>query len=103
MSTTKHPSSTRPDLQEYGLSNLEDIHWNLSSAHLLEYAVRRREGHLAHNGALVVRTGVFTGRSPKDKYMVRDELTEHSVNWGTVNQPITAEAFARIYHRLAAF
>src|SRR5229473_3960521 len=70
---------------------------------LIEYAIRRREGLLAPNGALVVRTGQFTGRSPKDKFIVREELTESEVNWGPVNQPISPEHFDGILSKAVAF
>jgi phosphoenolpyruvate carboxykinase (ATP) len=66
-------------------------------------AVRRKEGLLASNGALVVRTGQFTGRSPKDKYIVRDASTETTVNWGAVNQAMSPDAFDRLYSRLLVF
>ena len=90
-------------LREYGLYNLERINWNLEPAALIELALRRREGHLARNGAFVVRTGQFTGRSPKDKYIVLDEGTSSSVNWGAVNQAMHPENFDRLYTRLTAF
>ena len=51
-------------LTDLGLRNLENIHWNLTTARLYESAIRRREGHLAHLGPLVTRTGSFTGRAP---------------------------------------
>jgi len=91
------------DLSEYGLKNLERTLWNTEPAALIEQALRRREGHLSANGALVVRTGQFTGRSPKDKYVVRESHTEREVNWGAVNQPMTTEAFDRMYDRLVTF
>lgn len=91
------------DLSEYGLKNLERVCWNFRPAQLIEMSLRRREGHLASNGALVVRTGQFTGRSPKDKYIVRDTSTEGDINWGSVNQPMSIEAFDRLYTRLTAF
>lgn len=103
MLTSTDRSLTGQDLSEYGFRNLEEVHWNLASPALIERALRRREGHLAANGALVVRTGQFTGRSPKDKYVVKDSLTESTVNWGGVNQPMTAEAFDAIYKRLTVF
>jgi len=65
--------------------------------------VERREGHLAENGALVVRTGQFTGRSPKDKFLVRNEITEHTVDWGSVNQPMTEAEFDRLYAKVQMF
>ena len=76
---------------------------NLGSEALIEHAVRRREGLLADNGALVVQTGQFTGRSPQDKFIVRDELTESAVNWGHVNQPLTVAHFDAIYSRVLAY
>ena len=90
-------------LREYGLRNLERINWNLEPAALIELALRRREGHLARNGAFVVRTGQFTGRSPKDKYIVLDESTDNTVSWGAVNQPMHPENFNRMYDRVTAF
>ncbi len=58
---------------------------------------------LSDQGAFVVRTGQFTGRSPKDKYIVRQEGTERSVDWGSVNQPISQESFEQIYQHLIKF
>jgi phosphoenolpyruvate carboxykinase (ATP) len=69
---------------------------------LIESAIARQEGLLAHNGALVVRTGQFTGRSPKDKFIVRDEGTESEVDWGAVNQPISPRQFDALYARALA-
>jgi phosphoenolpyruvate carboxykinase (ATP) len=86
-----------------GIHNLGVAHFNLGTAQLVEHAIRRNEGLLASNGALGVNTGQFTGRSPKDKFIVRDDLTESSVNWGPVNQSMTAEAFGRLYAKVRAF
>jgi len=90
-------------LSETGLRNIEAAHWNLGPARLLEQALQRHEGAIANNGALVVRTGQFTGRSPKDKYIVRESATEHTINWGTVNQPMAEDVFDRLFDRLLAF
>src|SRR3982074_1419237 len=84
------------DLVSHGIRNLNSAYWNLGTAELLEHAIRRKEGLLSSGGALSVRTGQFTGRSPKDKFIVRDELTESVVNWGPVNQPISPEHFDHI-------
>ena len=72
---------------------------NLPSARLVELALERGEGVLAENGALVVRTGAFTGRSPLDKYVVRSPATEGEVWWGNANQPISREAFDQLLGR----
>ena len=89
------------DLTQHGIRKVEVAHWNLSAAQLLEKAVQRHEGLLTERGAFSVRTGQFTGRSPKDKYVVREPGTEKTVDWGAVNQPMSEEAFERIYARMA--
>jgi len=76
---------------------------NLGAEALIEHAIRNEEGVLAGNGALVVRTGQFTGRSPGDKFIVRDSTTESHVDWGAVNQALSEEHFAHIYERMLAY
>src|SRR6266481_5851606 len=90
-------------LGEHGIRNLNIAHWNLGTAQLLTHAIRRKEGVLAESGALAVNTGHFTGRSPNDKFIVRDDLTDSSIHWGAVNQPMSSEAFARLYAKVLAF
>ncbi len=94
---------SRHELAEHGIRNVNNAYWNLGAAQLVEHVVQRREGTLAANGSLVVRTGQFTGRSPKDKFVVRDEVTEDSVEWGPVNQPISEVHFERLYAKVQAF
>jgi phosphoenolpyruvate carboxykinase (ATP) len=101
--TTAAIGPTGHHLREYGLTNLQEVHWNSGTAQLLECAIRRGEGELAANGALVVKTGQFTGRSPKDKYIVREPGTESKVHWGPVNQPMSSESFDRLYARAVRF
>jgi phosphoenolpyruvate carboxykinase (ATP) len=76
------------------------VHPNLSVAELYERAIRDDEGILAASGPLVVRTGKHTGRSPKDKFVVREPATEKTVWWGEVNQPIDPEHYATFRRRL---
>ncbi|MBK9167279.1 MAG: phosphoenolpyruvate carboxykinase (ATP) [Bryobacterales bacterium] len=90
-------------LDEIGLYNYGTAYWNLGTAQLVEHALRRYEGTLASGGALVVRTGQFTGRSPKDKFVVQDEQTASTVDWGPVNQPMTSEKFGGIFRKVLAF
>ncbi len=78
-------------------------YWNPGIAQLYEHAMQRNEGILASDGAFVVRTGQFTGRSPKDKYIVREESTETTVQWGPVNQPLSEEHFEGLYRRMLSF
>jgi phosphoenolpyruvate carboxykinase (ATP) len=94
---------SRHGLEACGLYHVRTAFWNLGAAHLVEHALRRGEGSLAANGALTVRTGQFTGRSPKDKFVVRDAITESAVRWGPVNQPISEGHFQRIFSRLQSF
>ncbi|MDR3497372.1 MAG: phosphoenolpyruvate carboxykinase [Ancalomicrobiaceae bacterium] len=84
-----------------GLTNLAAIHWNLQEPNLYEQAVRRGEGTVAAGGALSVDTGNHTGRSPRDKFIVRDALTERSVWWDN-NKPISADDFDRLHADFAA-
>jgi phosphoenolpyruvate carboxykinase (ATP) len=87
-------------LSEHGIRKVEVVHWNLGTAQLVEKALQKREGMLSSGGALVVETGQFTGRSPKDKYVVREPGTESAVDWGAVNQPMQEAAFDGILARL---
>jgi phosphoenolpyruvate carboxykinase (ATP) len=76
---------------------------NLSTAALYEAAVREGEGLIAADGPLVVSTGTHTGRSPKDKFIVREPSSEANVWWGDVNHPISEEHYERLRARLMAY
>ena len=90
-------------VEEQGLHNVRSVYWNLPTAALYEHAIRRNEAAAAHLGPLVVSTGHYTGRSPNDKFIVREPGSEDHVWWGPVNRPIAAEQFDRIYQRVMAF
>ncbi len=79
------------------------VHRNLHSGPLVEHAVRRGEGHLADNGAFAAYTGKFSGRTPKDRFTVKDSITSELVNWGEVNQPFDSEKFDAIFERALAY
>jgi len=78
-------------LSTQGIATGAKIHANLGTPALVEHALRRGEGRLTRDGALLVDTGKFTGRSVKDKYVVRDDTTEGTINWGAINQPMAPE------------
>ncbi len=81
---------------KFGFDGVESIHWNLTAPPLYEFALAGREAELAYGGSLVADTGVHTGRSPKDKFIVRDALTEKTVWWDN-NGAITPEQFQHLY------
>src|SRR5215212_7755454 len=70
---------------------------NLSVPSLVEVIIKRKEGIISSTGALSVKTGRFTGRSPDDRYIVDDEVTHKTVDWGKVNHPISEEKFEKIF------
>jgi phosphoenolpyruvate carboxykinase (ATP) len=90
-------------LKTLGLKNLGNVYWNLSSAGLYEESVRRGEAWISHLGPLVVRTGHHTGRSPNDKFIVRESTSEQKIAWGKVNQPLPEEKFSGLYAKLCAY
>ena len=91
------------NLEQQGITNVHSIQWNLPAASLYEEAVRRSEGLIARSGPLVVRTGQYTGRSPKDKFVVREPGSEGRIWWGSVNQPFDAAQFRALHERMVAY
>ena len=86
-------AGTERRLSKQGLTPSGAVHWNLTAAALLEAAIRRGEGTFADMGPFVATTAPHTGRSPNDKFVVREAECEGDVDWGKVNQPISAEHF----------
>ena len=94
----------KESLERFGVENLGAVHENLPPARLVEASVRRREGMISEpSGALVVRTGKRTGRSPKDRFIVEDGLTREAVDWGAVNKPFSSEAFGALLEKAASY
>ncbi len=85
-----------------GLAPTGTVWWDLSTEVLYEHAIQNGSARLAHGGALVVTTGAHTGRSPKDKFIVKEPGSEGRVGWGSVNQPIDAASADRIAGDLRA-
>src|SRR5436190_23088688 len=76
------------------------VKWNLSAAALYEEAVRNQEGLIAAEGPLVCRTGQHTGRSPNDKFVVREASSETQIAWGHVNRPMAPAHFDALHRDL---
>jgi phosphoenolpyruvate carboxykinase (ATP) len=89
-------------LEDQGIAGLGPQHWNLPQAVLVEHALARGEGQLTHQGALAFRTGKYTGRSPRDKFLVREPSSEGLINWGEVNQPFEPHRFDALFDRVRA-
>jgi len=87
-------------LQELGFTPKTTIHYQLSPEELAEQTVLRGQGVLNDTGALCIRTGEFTGRSPKDKFIVKDALTESTVDWNGFNIPIDEKYFHQLKKKL---
>ncbi|KHE67057.1 phosphoenolpyruvate carboxykinase (ATP) [Halobacillus sp. BBL2006] len=78
----------------------EHVHHQLSVPQLVEKILERHEGTLTNKGAIQATTGAYTGRSPKDKFIVKDDVSADKVDWGKVNQPIDENTFITLYHKV---
>lgn len=83
-----------------GLPAAENTFYQLNPVQLTQQCIERKEGELNDTGALVIRTGKFTGRCPKDRFIVKDRITENAVDWNEINQPIDQEYFHSLYRKM---
>ncbi len=97
------PESQEESLKHLGLNNLGQVYWNLPTSALYEEAIRRYEASLSHLGPLVVRTGQYTGRLPKDKFLIREPSSESKICWGKINRPLDVDKFDALKYRLCAY
>ena len=102
MSVPTMLSISKNDLLNLGLSSANNVHYQLSPDELTNQTVQRNEGVLNDTGALVIKTGEFTGRSPKDKFIVKDSITESTVHWNEFNQPFETKYFDALYKKMLA-
>ncbi|HUQ96964.1 MAG TPA: phosphoenolpyruvate carboxykinase (ATP) [Chitinophagaceae bacterium] len=93
----------REKLAKLGLSHAESLHYQSPPEDLIKDTLRRGEGRLSDTGALVIETGVFTGRSPDDKFTVRDEITDATIDWNHFNNPIDEAHFITIRKKVLAY
>ncbi|WP_212002376.1 phosphoenolpyruvate carboxykinase (ATP) [Chitinophaga sp. HK235] len=100
MSSVRNPVA---DLRELGIENVSNVYYQLAPEKLIEQTIARKQGVLSDTGALAVNTGQFTGRSPKDKFIVKDTITADTVNWNDFNIPVSPEVFDRLYTKITAY
>jgi phosphoenolpyruvate carboxykinase (ATP) len=101
MTTT--PVRADADLSAQGLTPTGRVIWNPTTAQLYEDAIKRGDGRIAEGGPLAVDTGVHTGRTPKDKFVVKEPGSEDRIWWGNVNQPIEPDKFEGLRGKVVAF
>jgi len=86
-----------------GLSSIENVHYQLSPEELTEQTLQRNEGVLNDAGALVISTGEFTGRCPKDKFIVKDDLTADTIDWNEFNLPLDTKYFEQLNKKMLQY
>ena len=99
-------NSSIPQLNTFSSQELNDffhsvrVHYQLSATELTDQTLLKGQGVLNDTGALCINTGEFTGRSPKDKFIVRDAMTEQTIDWGGFNNPIEEKYFLQLKNKL---
>jgi phosphoenolpyruvate carboxykinase (ATP) len=93
----------KSELEKIGIVTSENIHWNCTPEALIENTIKNDQGTLTNTGALNIKTGKFTGRSPKDRYIVKDSITQDLVHWGEVNIPVDTSVLNGIFNELKVF
>jgi len=92
-SGTRNPNAS---LADHGIKPADRVYWNTTPEKLIEHSICNHDGALADSGALAIRTGTFTGRSPKDRFIVEDDTTRDAVDWNKINQPFAESDFMRL-------
>ena len=90
-------------LEDLGLKNLKNVYWNLSIASLYEEAVKRDEALISKDGPIVVNTAPYTGRSPKDRFIVKESSCADKVCWGKINQPFDETKFPALKEKVCNY
>ena len=88
------------DFDKLGIHNVKEVHRNLSIDELIEETVANGEGVIGPRGATIVDTGKYTGRSPKDKYIVDEPTSTENIWWGDVNQKLDETIFDELYNKI---
>ena len=90
-------------LTNVGIDDPANVYWNLSAEELVEHSIRKDMGVLSDKGAICVNTGKFTGRSPKDRFIVIDDYTRDAVNWNAINQQIEPRYFDLLKNKITKY
>ena len=98
----KESTLLQTDLKKYGLKDV-NAHWNLSPEELQKITVEKNMGKETSNGTLAINTGKFTGRSPQDRFIVKDAYTQDKVWWGKVNKPVSSENFDKLQKEIVNY
>ena len=101
MPNSHHPKK-KISLKPYGIEN-ENFHYQLTSAELHKITLDKNMGHEASSGALAVNTGEFTGRSPQDRFIVKDAITKDRIWWGDINIPFEPAQFDALYDKVISY
>ncbi|NCB54195.1 MAG: phosphoenolpyruvate carboxykinase (ATP), partial [Epsilonproteobacteria bacterium] len=88
------------EVEKLGLNNIGKIYYNLGYEELLAHEKRNHEGRLTCNGTFSVDTGIFTGRSPKDKYFVDQEPSNRYISWGKMNHKVSEAIFNELFDKV---
>ena len=99
---TKNQTTKTISLDSYGINNAK-INYQLSPEELQKEAIGKQQGKLTNNGVLAINTGEFTGRSPKDRFIVKDDITKDKVWWGDINIPFSSDKFDKLYDKVTAY
>ena len=89
-------------LEQYGIKDAQ-VRYQLSARELHNISIKKGMGVEASSGALAINTGTFTGRSPKDRFIVKDKITEDKIWWGEINMPFSPENFDKLYTKVVAY
>ncbi len=98
----KNQTTKTISIEQYGIKSAT-IHYQLSATELHEETLRSNHGKEANSGALAVNTGEFTGRSPKDRFIVKDDITRDKVWWGNINIPFPTDMFDSLYNKVTDY
>ncbi|WP_299897825.1 phosphoenolpyruvate carboxykinase (ATP) [uncultured Aquimarina sp.] len=97
-----YPITKTISLKHYGIENAT-IRYQLSPDELQEETVQKKQGRITKSGTLAVNTGEFTGRSPMDRFIVKDQITEEKIWWGDINIPFEPDAFDALYDKVITY